>query len=312
MAEVTIQILGWNSGDELKHCCRQLKRVIPAGQAEYRYIDNGSSDGSAEAVKEILPECQVIELGENRGYAGGHNAGLTRCTTPFILLLNPDVILNWAGTRQVLSAFNDRQVASAQGLLYREMKEKIIDTAGIRRTLALNGQDRGAGQLDRGQFGVAEEVWAVSGAAGIYRIAALVDAALDGEFFDEDFFAYKEDVDLGWRLKNKGWKNMYIPAVQGSHSRTLRKERAGGWGGAIGRIRNALTWISFRNWIWMVMKNASWKELLIHEIFVDGRIMIFMAISVAYPPSWRIWGEIFRGAGRMLEKRKKTRYRTEQ
>jgi GT2 family glycosyltransferase len=87
--------------------------------------------------------------------------------------------------------------------------------------------DRGADQPDSGQFESFEEVFGPSGAAAMYRRSALDDTAIGGQYFDEDFFAYREDADLAWRCRLLGWTSIYVPAAVALHGRRVTPERRG-------------------------------------------------------------------------------------
>lgn len=305
--QVTIQIVGWNSAGHLPACLAAL-RPVPAGAAVVRYLDNGSRDDSVALVRRLLPAAEVVELSTNRGFAGAHNAGLVRCTTPYVLVLNPDVRLCWPSIPKLLGLFGDETVAAVQGKLYRDDAQRVLDSAGIVMTAALNGRDRGAGEVDRGQYDAPAELAAVTGAAGLYRLAALREVAHDGiEIFDEDFFAYKEDVDLGWRLRRAGWKIFYRPVAEAVHLRALGAGTPRQWSWRPRRLRARLrdqrTWYSLRNWVWMLCKNASLRDLIRHEVFVDARLLFFLALSAVYWPLLRVWPAMVRGLPRMAAKR---------
>lgn len=307
MAEkITIQVVGWNSVKVLPETLAALS-TIPRDEVVIRYIDNGSKDSSVQLVRKMLPEAEVIELKENKGFSGAHNTGLVKCQTPYVLTCDPDLVLDWAGMKKLLEIFNDSKVGAVQGKLYRA-EGKIIDSAGIGQTLALNGKERGANREDMGQFEDEAKLLAVTGACGLYRMAALRSVAhSDTEFFDKDFFAYKEDVDLGWRLNKAGWKVLYKPVLIGRHRRTLGRRGGLGWGAnpraIYGRLKSPRTRLSLRNWVWMVAKNSSFRQSLLHEIFVDARLLVFLLLSLTYPPLFSVWGEILRGLSRMLDKR---------
>ena len=85
--------------------------------------------------------------------------------------------------------------------------------------------DRGADQPDTGQFDTAGEIFGPSGAAAMYRRNALDDVALNGQYFDEDFFAYREDADLAWRCRLFGWTSIYVPTAVAHHRRRVTPER---------------------------------------------------------------------------------------
>jgi len=308
--KITIQIVGWNSEKELPSAMRALKKV-PSANYKLRYIDNNSSDRSVEIVKSAQPDADIIELSENKGFGAAHNIGFGKCDTELIMIHNPDLIVNWSGVMKVKGAFSEESVGAAQGLLYRSKPEeetKIIDSAGISMSLALNGYDRGAGEVDTGQYDKAEEVSAVTGAAGVYRMEALRSIAYGGrEIFDEDFFAYKEDVDLGWRLRLAGWKNLYVPVLQGWHGREIRKERAANYlrepQKFIKKLTSERTKYGIRNWLWMNLKNAKVKDALKHELFVDLRLLLICLIGLIYWPWMIALVETIAGMPKMVAKR---------
>lgn len=305
-AKLTIQIVGWNSAAVLPETLAALS-TIPRDEAYIRYIDNGSRDISVRLVQEKLPQAEVIKLTDNKGFSGAHNVGLASCLTPYVLTCDPDLVLNWDGVKELLSAFDNPEVGAAQGKLYRG-KGKIIDSVGIVQTLTLNGKERGANEEDEGQFAEEAKLLAVTGACGLYRVEALRDVAhSEKEFFDEDFFAYKEDVDLGWRLNKAGWKVVYRPVLMGRHKRTLGRRGVFGWGLSLGvvyrRLKSPRTRLSLRNWMWMIVKNASLKQELAHEVFIDLRLATFVLFSLVYWPLFSVWLEILRGLPRMWDKR---------
>lgn len=318
LKDLTVQIVGWNSSDVLPTLLPSVQALIRQGAAA-RYIDNGSADNSTGLVRDVLPGCDIIALDTNVGFTGGHNIGFAVCETSFVLVVNPDITLDAANISQLLVEFRDKRVAAVQGKTI--LQNELIDSTGIIRTITLNGKDRGAGQKDVGQFQKAAVVDATTGALSVYRMSALHDVAhgsykLVGrpalEVFDRSFFAYKEDVDLGWRLQRHTWKNLYVPIQIATHARHLKAGAAGGWGIRIGtivrRLRNVRTRYSLRNYIWMVVKNGSIPELLLHELFIDARLVLFFVLSLIYPPLLPTWGEAWRGVPEMLEKRKKIVY----
>jgi GT2 family glycosyltransferase len=306
MPHLTIQIVTWNSADDLRESLPVLANM-PASEVVIRVVDNGSRDNSVSMVKQYLPHADVIELAENRGFSGGHNVALAKCQTEFIMLYNPDLNANWRGIQKVLEVFEDKKVGSAQGLLLRTAslgREEQIDSAGIVMTKALNGQERGAGEKNVGQYDQQDEIDACTGAAAIYRVTALREVAFypptggDIEVLDQDFMAYKEDVDLGWRLRKAGWKNMFVPVVQGMHTRSLSIDIP-----LWQRMNDVRTRYSFRNWIWMIYKNATFKELLLHEISIDARLFVFFLLTLRHPSFFKVWLETWLGLPKIIRKR---------
>lgn len=298
MTPLTIQLVGWNHADCLEPGLTALA-ALPPQEVVVRYLDNGSTDGSVELVRRILPNAEIIELGRNTGFAHAHNEGFRRTTTPYILVHNPDLVIDWGGTKKLLHAFTDPTVGAVQGKIMRNQSRDIIDSAGIVLTKALNGVDRGAGEIDRGQYETQADVAAATGACALYCVAALKSV----EYFDEDFFSYKEDVDLGWRLKKVGWRSIYVPIVAGYHHRYLTAWQLSNF---YARLKDTRTRYSLRNWVWMVAKNVTFTQELRAEVFITGRLLAWLGLSFLYPPLFRAWWEILQGLPRMVAKRDQT------
>lgn len=309
--KLTIQIVGWNHRKDLSFAVEGL-RDVPKDLVDIRYIDNASGDGSADFFEQELPFADVIRLDRNIGFVGAHNIGLAACSTEFVLIHDPDLRINWSGVRTMLDQFESRDdLGAAQGLLLRDEKKEgrnVIDSAGIELSMALNGIERGAGEVNDGQYNTEAQIIGPTGACALYRMSALRQVAhSDTEFFDADFFAYKDDVDLGWRLTRAGWVVSYLPIEVGTHRRTLGKRGLFGWGlnpvVIYRRLSNPRTAYSLRNYFWTIIKNVTLKQALIHEIFVDARLLVFLVLSVFYPPLFKTWWEMLSGIRKMLEKR---------
>lgn len=295
MTPLTIQLVGWNHRPQLEAGLKALA-ALPVDEVITRYLDNGSTDGSAELVKRLLPRVEIIELGRNTGFAYAHNDGFRRTTTPYILIHNPDLVIDWDGIKKLLHAFTDPTVGAVQGKIMRSQTSDIIDSAGIILTKALNGVDRGAGKIDRGQYEVQVDVAAATGACALYRMTALKAV----EYFDEDFFSYKEDVDLGWRMQKAHWRSVYVPIIAGYHHRYLKAWRLSNF---YARLKDPRTRYSLRNWVWMVAKNVSFTQELKAEPFIIGRLVVWLGLSFLYPPLFKAWREILQSWPRMVAKR---------
>lgn len=306
---LTIQIVGWNSAAVLPAALNRLKQCPK--EIIIRYIDNNSADQSVETVKRILPGAQIITLDRNTGFAAAHNIGFKHCTTSWVMLHNPDLVLDIECLPVLTKAFEEVRVGAVQGKILKGKNannENVIDSTGVVMTLALNGADRGEGEIDTGQYDQSDTVAAVTGAGGCYRMAALREVAdINGQIFDEDFFAYKEDVDLGWRLRRAGWQCKYIPVRQGIHPRGFGRKKANNLleriAYAANKVTDQRTRYSLRNWVWMILKNASVKDAIKHEIFVDWRIFGFVLLSTVYWPLLATWLEIIRGVPKIMRKR---------
>ena len=202
-------------------------------QCEALVVDNASNDGSREAAAAFGDAVRVIALPENAGFAAAMNAGIAASTGRYVLALNPDCRLEpdfAAVLARRLDAADAADVGSASGRLYRAAGPGLartdrLDSAGIRFTAAGRHFDRGAGEPAAGRFEAEEEIAGASGAAGFYRRTALEDARISTGVFDADFFLYREDADLAWRLRRLGWRCLYLPSAVAAHRRVNTPER---------------------------------------------------------------------------------------
>lgn len=199
--------------------------------AETLVVDNDSRDGSRRAARDAGEAVRLLELPENDGFAAAMNLGIHESRGRYVLALNPDCRLepDFAAT---LAARLDRRpdAGSASGRVLRGKGADLaptgaIDSAGIYRTVTGRHFDRGSGEAANGRYLAEEEIFGSSGAAGFYRREALESAKIATGFFDADFFLYREDADLAWRLQNLGWKCLYVPEAVAYHRRRNLPER---------------------------------------------------------------------------------------
>jgi GT2 family glycosyltransferase len=223
--KVAVNIVTFNSAGDIAACLVSLGRQT-FRDFEIHVFDNASVD-------ETLKRMEPFEIGYltrspvNTGFCKAHNELVRRFPSDYVLFLNPDTELRPTFIEELVRALDSRpDAASASGKLLR-MDGKTIDSAGIIMLREHRHLDRGAGQPDAGQFDMAEEIFGPSGAAAMYRRKALDDAAIDGQYFDEDFFAYREDADLAWRCRLFGWTSLYVPAAVALHRRRVTPERRG-------------------------------------------------------------------------------------
>lgn len=260
-------IVNWNGAAFLERCLAALAaQTVPV---RITVVDNGSSDGSAAWLRRACPNIAMIELEHNLGYAAGANAGLRRSRAEYAILLNADVAIA-PNHLEVLAARLDADltIGAAQGKLWQATPEQFctgrlepggrLDSAGhsIRATRMV--VDRGQGEADGPRYSREESVFSACGAALFLRRAMLEDLAPDGEFFDESFFAYKEDIDLCWRARVLGWDIRYVPAAVGWHVR--------GWPGSSPSPPQAhpleARLHSFKNHYLLLLKNECIANLL--------------------------------------------------
>jgi GT2 family glycosyltransferase len=231
MADVSIVVVAHN--DEADLPLSVGSALAQRGvTTETLVVDNDSSDASREAVRRAGGDrARLLKLPENIGFAAAMNLGIGASSGRYVLALNPDCRLE-PDFAAVLAGRLDRRpdVGSASGRLLRAEGAGLsptdrLDSTGIYRTAAGRHFDRGSGEPSGGRYTVEEEIFGASGAAGFYRREALESARIMTGVFDSDFFLYREDADLSWRLQNLGWKCLYVPTAVGYHRRRNLPER---------------------------------------------------------------------------------------
>jgi len=285
---VSIHIVTWNS---MRFLPDLLESIMGQTYKDFNVliIDNASTDGVEAFLREQYPEITFLRNARNLGFSQAHNQGIRyaiehwpaqELQDRFVLLTNPDVVLTETflselivGTKahpevgsfggKLLRAFGENQ---ADELFKEVVRSDRIDSVGLNPHKNRTVTDRGAGELDEGQYDEGELVFGISGALALFRASALLEVRYEDEVLDHDFFAYKEDVDLAWRLQHAGWDSLYLPSAVAYHYRGMYgPEKSGFWE----RIHHRRTKSSLRNffstrnhWL-MLMKNLKFVNLLL-------------------------------------------------
>lgn len=213
MSTVDVSLVSWNSAAYLKSALQSLVTQTLHPQS-VTVVDNGSTDGSAD-IAAGFAGTDVLRLHENQGFAGAHNHGIRQGSADYILVMNPDVVLT-PDYLKILVAFADAHPAGAAFVGHVRQPNGSTDTTGLRVTPWRVVADRTDVPPSP------TEVFGVSGALALYRRSALRDVAVNGEFFCNLLFAYKEDVELAWRLRWAGWRAYCVPDAVATHQRAVR------------------------------------------------------------------------------------------
>jgi GT2 family glycosyltransferase len=191
-------------------------------------VDNASTDSTREVLARFAGRIRVIYNDRNVGFAAAQNQAIAASAGEWVLALNPDVLLTPGFLARLVEAGGiDENVGTVCGKLlsigpdFRPRDDARIDSAGIYFTRAMRHFDRGWGAADEGQFERMEYVFGASAAAALYRRRMIADVAHAAEFFDPDFFAYREDADVAWRAQLLGWRSLYTPAAAAYHVRSV-------------------------------------------------------------------------------------------
>lgn len=215
--------------------------------AELVVVDCASSDASVAEARRSAPAAipaSFAPLGENLGFAGGMNRAIALSTAPYLLTLNADARPQpgfLAALVARLEAPQPARVAAVTGRLVRSAAagppepEPLLDACGMRLSWTWRHFDRGSGERDRGQFAAAERVFGATGAATLWRRAALEDVAIAGEIFDERYHSFREDAELAFRLRERGWEILYEPSAVAIHRRRVLPERRAALPAAVNR-----------------------------------------------------------------------------
>lgn len=250
-------VVNWNRKELLRACLASLCRQ--SGVAfETIVVDNGSSDGSPEMAEREFG-VRMIRNRDNRGFCAANNQGIAAASGDFIALLNNDAEAQpgWlAALHRACSAAPDVGMAASKILVWEDTRR--IDKAG--HLIFPDGQNRGrgAGQLDCGQFDREEEVLWPDGCACLYRAEML--RQIGG--FDEDFFAYGDDAELGLRARIAGWRCVYTPQAVVWHHR----------GSTLGKDSGRRLELIERNRLLLALKLFPWSLLWLNPLFFAVRI----------------------------------------
>ncbi|MBI2057754.1 MAG: glycosyltransferase family 2 protein [Candidatus Yanofskybacteria bacterium] len=320
---VTINLVVLNGEKYLLHCLNALKRQT-YHDLEINILDNGSKDKTKEITKKDFPEFNLVESEINYGMWGGQEKALEYSHGKYIIALSVDVLFAPdAVEKSVVVMEKDEKIGALQAKIYQydinsiadqELKTtnpKIIDTVGFRVERSRRITNIGHGEPDNGQFDEEREVFGVEGAAPIFRREALEDSRIMGEIADHDMFWYADDIDLVWRMRLFGWKQVYSPAIVMYHDRSTTKNMSKIWTGYFKRIgerkkipalKKRLDW---RNKRLARLKNDHWINILKDLPWILKREIQELGYIILFEPSVLLeMPKLIRLAPKMLKKRK--------
>jgi GT2 family glycosyltransferase len=272
---ISVVIVNWNRKDLLRACLDSLA-AQSFTEFEVVIVDNGSDDGSAEMVQkkiESFPRSiHLVENHENRGFCAANNQGFAVSQSEYVALLNNDAEADPGWLQALLDSIrikpdvgeSDIGMVASKILVWED--PRIIDKCG--HLIYPDGQNRGrgSGQLDQGQFDRQDEVLWPDGCAALYRRAMLDEVG----GFDEEFFAYADDAELGLRARIAGWSCLYAPGAVVKHHR----------GATLGlNSARRLTLIE-RNRVLLVVKLFPWNLLWANGAYHLIRIGAGMAAAL--------------------------------
>ncbi len=224
---VSVTIVTYNSGRFIKRCLESaLAQKYP--KIEIIVIDNNSTDGTIDILEPFEDRCRIVYNDTNIGFAAAQNQAIQLSSGEWVFTLNPDVLLLPNFIQALVDAGQiDPKVGTVCGKLlaikstFDHLDTPLVDSTGIYFTPMLRHLDRGSQEIDNGHYLNYEYVFGATAAAALYRRSMIDDVAMDGEYFDPDFFVYREDADVAWRSQLLGWRCIYTPNSRGYHVRNV-------------------------------------------------------------------------------------------
>jgi len=213
---VSAVVVNMDQREKLLECIASLEAALEQveGGGEIVVVDNGSEDGSVEALRAAHPGVEVIETGANIGFPPAVARGIRATSGDWVLFLNNDATIEPDGVAALLAVGDaDPRVGSVAAQLLFADGSGRINSAGFGVDRLGVGFEREVGELPDPMDLEPREVFGASGGASIFRREMLDDVG----GVDETFFVYLEDVDLAWRARNRGWKALYAPAAVAHH-----------------------------------------------------------------------------------------------
>jgi len=263
--KIAVVLLNWNGKLWLEKFLPTLLRC--SQEATVFVADNGSTDDSVSFVKNNFSSVEIIKNNTNSGYAKGYNDALKQVEAEYFVLINSDVEVTKGWLVSITALMDsDKQIAASQPKLLDFNNKRRFEYAGASGGYIDNlGYPFCRGRIfneieeDKGQYNDATEVFWATGACLIVRSSCFDEVG----GLDEDFFAHQEEIDLCWRLKNKGYKIMVQPESVVYHV----------GGGTLNAGATLKTHLNFRNNLKMLFKNLTLPSLFIvipTRLLLDG------------------------------------------
>lgn len=245
--KVAVIVVNWNGERFIRGCLRSLQAQDEIDR-EIVVVDNGSTDGSAAVIADEFPGVRLILNSGNLGFATANNQALRATDSPYVALLNNDAEAEPGWLRSLLAAMESGpRIGSCASLMLFAHNPAIVNSAGIALDRAGIAWDRLGGR-PASEASEPEEIFGACAGAALYRREMLDEVGA----FDDDFFAYLEDVDLAWRARLRGWRCLYVPTARVRHYHS----------GTAGEGSPFKNFLLGRNKIWTLIKNYPAPQLL--------------------------------------------------
>jgi GT2 family glycosyltransferase len=292
-ASVAVIIVNWNGGELIVRCLRALAAQTMQPKRIF-VVDNASSDDSCDRIAADFPNVTLIRLATNTGFAAGNNIAARQASDcDWIALLNPDAFAEPKWMEALVRAAENHPEYAFFGsrMLMADMPELLDGVGDIYHVSGLVWRE-GHGAQATGKYLEEREIFSPCGAAAMYKKTAFIEA--DG--FDEDYFCYVEDVDLGFRLRLLGHRCLYVP-----ESVVLHKGSA-----LTGKRSDFSIYYGHRNLVWTFVKNFPsiwfWIYLPLH-VAMNFAALLWFSVSGNVKPIWSAKIDALRGLSKAWGKR---------
>jgi GT2 family glycosyltransferase len=259
---VSIIVINWNGGAQMLCECLDSVMAQTHRAIEPIVVDNGSRDGSIEAaIEKFGDRVRVLRNEANLGFARANNQGFEIAKGDWILLLNNDAVLDPRAVEELMAFAKDRpRVGMLACRVMRHDAPNFFDSVGL--LLYPDGvcRSRGWEEKDIGQYDRPEEVLAPNGCAAVYRKEMIAETGC----FDDSYFMYLEDLDLGLRGQLCGWSCWYVPTAVVYHRKST----------SAGNYSRAKAYLVERNRIWNAIKLMPRFILLVSPFFSVNRYLL--------------------------------------
>ncbi|PIZ98647.1 MAG: hypothetical protein COX77_03920 [Candidatus Komeilibacteria bacterium CG_4_10_14_0_2_um_filter_37_10] len=298
--KLSIIVVTRNADNYLYDCLNSVfAQDLENTEFDLLIIDNCSNDDTIRIIQENYPQIKFIQLKNNVGFSKAYNLGIAWTKGEYILCLNQDVVLDKEYCSTLIEYLNQNvTTAAVTGKILRydflqHQTVNTIDTLGIQVKHNHQFIDFAQGQNNISDYNQVVEIFGVSAAVAIYRRVALDQVKINytgyqAEYFDEDFFAYKEDIDLAYRLRLNNWQSFMIPNAIAYHARANRGV-VGLTDHQIGRLaykkNHYLNYLSYRNHLAVLLKNEFLVNLIIDSpqiIWYELKKILFMSLTNKY------------------------------
>jgi GT2 family glycosyltransferase len=294
-ARAAAVVVNHNGGEDLPNCLDALRAQTV--EVAIVLVDCASTDGSAAWAEAPSEGVVGVPLAENLGYAGGCEEGLAACGAADVVgFFNPDCFPAPDLFARCLEVMDGDPAVGGVAPRLERPDGVHLDSCGQRLTRwLLRVRDRGYGEVANGAYFEPGRVLAACGAGMVYRRAALEAAAVEGAVFPREYFAFWEDLDLGWRVSNAGWRVVYAPLAVAVHRRagTARAGR----GRLIFRRRPELAACILLNRWATLARNLHTIDFAVRLPLLLAADVMMVAVVIARKPA--ALPPLLRGVGRL-------------